>query len=272
MSDDEFRRTIYDHYDTSGRRMPWRETDDAYRILVSEIMLQQTQVERVRGAYDRFVARFPAVETLADAPLSDVLALWQGLGYNRRPISLHGCAREMVDHHGGRLPDTVDELLKLPGIGPATAGSLMAFVHGKAVPFIETNIRRVYLHFYFPDAQGVPDADLMPVVERTLDREDPRRWYYALMDYGVMLKKTSGNANRRSTAYKRQPRFEGSKRQIRGAIIRALTGAGSMSEAELLAALTQEGIVTPNERLASVAAELAREGFLRGDAEGWRIA
>ena len=159
-TDDEFREIIYGHYHESARGMPWRETDDPYHILVSEIMLQQTQVERVRSAYERFLARFPDIRTLAEAPLADVLALWQGLGYNRRARLLHACAGRIVRERGGKVPESFDELVDLPGIGPSTAGGLMAFAFRTGVPFIETNIRRVYLHFFFPDREGVPDSEL----------------------------------------------------------------------------------------------------------------
>ena len=260
-----FRRRIRAHYARHARTLPWRETRDPYAILVSEIMLQQTQVARVSGYYLPFLARFPDPATLAAAPLRAVLEQWSGLGYNRRALALQRAAAAVVRQHGGALPQDRDALLKLPGIGPATAGALLAFAFGRPAVFVETNIRRVFIDQFFPAAATVPDSALLPLVERTLDRRDPRRWYYALMDYGAALGRGGGNANRRSAHYARQSRFAGSRRELRGRVIRLLTERRRLALAEL-----QERC--GDERLAVVVAGLVAERFLERRGEVVSIA
>jgi A/G-specific adenine glycosylase len=217
-----FRRIMYDYFERFGRDFPWRRTTDPYRILISEIMLQQTQTERVIEKYREFIRVFPSIRALARAPLRAVLAVWQGLGYNRRGLLLHRMAQEIAVRYRGRIPDTPEELITLPGIGAATAGSIAVFAFNRPVIFIETNIRTVFLHFFFPQEERIPDEHLLPLIERTLDKKNPRRWYSALMDYGSMLKKSCPNPSRRSAHYQRQTPFEGSRRQIRGLIVRTL--------------------------------------------------
>jgi A/G-specific adenine glycosylase len=186
-------------------------------------MLQQTQVERVVDRYRHFLKAFPTVKALGEASLGAVLREWQGLGYNRRAKMLHACARRIMEDHNGRFPRTHAALVALPGIGHYTAAAVLAFAYNIPVPLIETNVRSVYIHHFFNDDTDIRDADIFTVVERTLDRDDPRTWYWALMDYGVHIKKTYGNPNSRSTHYVRQSSFTGSDRQIRGAILRSLT-------------------------------------------------
>ena len=260
MDHSEFRRLILDFYETYGRPMAWRETSDPYRIFVSEIMLQQTQVSRVTEKYPRFVQRFPSFSALAAAELKDVLAVWQGLGYNRRAKFLHQAAGLVVSRYEGVLPKEPQELVNLPGVGPNTAGSIAAFAYNEPVVFIETNIRRVFIHFFFQEAPEVHDRDILPLVEETLDREEPRRWYYALMDYGAMLAKWFPNANRRSVHYARQSPFENSNRQIRGRLLRALGEAGSLEAAELPSV-----VGFPAERVRAVLDALETEGFIQTD-------
>ncbi len=222
--EEKFVEVVWEYYARHGRRsLPWRKTKNAYRILVSEIMLQQTQVDRVLPKYTAFLKKFPSLTTLANASLGDVLREWQGLGYNRRAKMLHQCAQIVVREHKGRLPCTHSELMKLPGIGHYTAGAVMAFAYGESVPIIETNIRTVYIHHFFHDDTDVHDDDVQKYVAHTLHTENPREWYYALMDYGVFLKKTVGNQNSRSKHYSKQSTFKNSDRQIRGAILRLLS-------------------------------------------------
>ena len=137
---------------------------------------------------------------------------------------LHDCAKIVVREYDGATPKTIEELRVLPGVGSYTAGAVMAFAWNGAVPIIETNIRSVYLHHFFEDNYEVTDAELMPIIERTLERKSPREWYYALMDYGAFIKKMYGNPNSRSKHHMRQSSFKGSDREIRGAIIRTLAG------------------------------------------------
>ncbi len=209
--------------------MPWRETRDPYRILVSEFMLQQTQVERVMGKFGGFIDRFPDFRTLASAQLADVLSEWQGLGYNRRARGLHETAHAVIERFEGTLPSSPDILETFPGIGHTTARAIAAFAFGIPSAFIETNIRRVYIHFFFGGHDRVSDRDILPIADAALDRENPRDWHYALMDYGVMLGKTIPNPNTRSTRHRRQSPFEGSLRQVRGAVVRLLAHMGGQT-------------------------------------------
>lgn len=240
--EEKFIAIVHDHYKRHGRRgLPWRKTKDPYYILVSEIMLQQTQVDRVLPKYEVFLKRFGTVATLAKAPLGAVLGEWQGLGYNRRAKMLHESARRIIHDYGGVFPQDYNLLKGLPGIGPYTAGAIMAFAFNAPVPIIETNIRSVYLHHFYVDATEVSDRELLELVVRTLDTKNPRRWYAALMDYGSHIKKTYGNPNKKSKHYTRQSAFKGSDREIRGAILRHLVET-SATRVQLLKSLPFEGI------------------------------
>ncbi len=252
-----FRETIYRHYRVHKREMPWRQTHNPYHILVSEIMLQQTQVERVMGKYGEFLAKFPDFKTLAAAPWVEVLTVWQGLGYNRRALALKRLAQGVLENWGGALPTSMEDLRSLPGIGPATAGALLAFAFEQPVVFIETNIRRVFLHFFFADREGVTDREILPLVAETLDRRRVRDWYYALMDYGAKLKGDFPNPNRRSAHYARQSPFNGSNREVRGRILKTLLGETVSSVEELARAMG----ISPD-RTEAALAQLLAEGFV----------
>jgi A/G-specific adenine glycosylase len=268
---ENFRKIVRTHYKRFGRVFPWRETLDAYKITVSEIMLQQTGTERVVKKYPPFIEAFPSFESLAGAPLRDVLALWQGLGYNRRAKALKETALRVCRDHEGKLPEDRASLLALPGIGPGTAGSLAAFVYNKPSVFIETNIRRVFLHFFFAGKQNVHDREILPLVEDALDRKNPRLWYYALMDYGVYLKSLYPNPNRRSAHYAVQSRFENSNRQVRGRIIKALSGnrGGKRRGLSLAELMSETGFDAG--RVLSAAEELSAEGMVAEHEERYRI-
>lgn len=214
---------VWHYYKKHGRHtLPWRLTTDPYRILVSEVMLQQTQVSRVLPKYEAFIERFPTVVSLSQASLHDVLSLWQGLGYNRRAQLLWRAAIEITRDHGGVFPRTRELVNSLPGVGSYTAGAVMAFAYNEPYPIIETNIRTVIIHHFFATTEAVTEAQIVAVVEGALPSKRPREWYYALMDYGVYLKQTHGNLSRSSAVYKKQSPFKGSTRQVRAAIIRAL--------------------------------------------------
>jgi A/G-specific adenine glycosylase len=262
-----FRAKIMAHYRRHGRSMPWRETRDPYRILVSEVMLQQTQVARVRAKYEEFLAVFPDLAALAAAPLDRVLAAWQGLGYNRRALALHRAARILAADHRGVLPDDTAALVALPGIGAATAAAIRAFAFDAPVVFIETNIRRVFIHEFFPDRGEVADGELVPLVAAALDKRSPRAWYYALMDYGAALARRVPNPNRRSRSYARQSRFAGSDRQVRGAILRALVGGGALTAAGVARSAGFE-----SERVLRLLRDLEREGFVHRSGKRFGIA
>jgi A/G-specific adenine glycosylase len=262
-----FRSMVYAYYRDNPRPMVWRETDDPYCILVSEIMLQQTQVERVRVKYNEFLTAYPTVHELAAAPLSDVLRVWQGLGYNRRAMYLKRCSEEIVNQFAGKFPCTIDRLQSLPGIGPYTARAVAAFAFGEAEPMIETNIRTLFIHFFFHSREKVSDSEIMPLVAATLDRENPRHWYYALMDYGVMLKHTYPNPGRRSRHHTQQSRFEGSNRQLRSRMLREIMVTPGITSGKLLTMLAAD-----QEAVERNLEALQREGFLVKQGCGYRVA
>ena len=218
-----FRAQILAFYGHSGRSFAWRKTKNPYKILVSEIMLQQTQASRVTKKYPEFLRVFPTVKALAEAPLADVLAVWQGMGYNRRARYLREAAQKIIREHKGRMPKTEAGLRALPGIGHYTANAILAFAHNEPRVFIETNIRRVFIHYFFRDKQEVSDKEILILVEATLDTKNPREWYYALMDYGAELPKLAKkNSNIQSKHYAKQSKFKGSLRELRGKIVRRL--------------------------------------------------
>ncbi|MBL8030913.1 MAG: A/G-specific adenine glycosylase [Candidatus Doudnabacteria bacterium] len=252
-----FRKIVWDYYRKRGRRtLPWRNTRDSYKIFVSELMLQQTQVQRVSPKYAEFLKLFPSVQALATAPLSEALKAWQGLGYNRRAKFLHQLAQEVVKNYRGKLPATEAELLLLPGIGKATAAAMLAFAFNKPTTYLETNVRSVFLHHFFSDRQGVDDGELLPLIARAAEDQDPRTWNWALLDYGAYIKATHGNPNKKSKHYAKQSKFEGSNRQVRGAVLRLL-GDGGMKESDLVSAL---GLDT--ERVLKSVVGLLKEGLI----------
>ena len=266
-----FRAEVRAHHEAHRRDLPWRRTRDPYAILVSEFMLQQTQVVRVLEKYRLFLERFPTVEALAGAEMSDVLAVWSGLGYNRRALSLHRAAKIIAHEHRGRVPESLVELRRLPGVGAATAAAVSAFAFGRAEPFIETNIRAAFIHFFFQDLDGVADADILPLVEKTLDRDDPREWFYALMDYGAWVKKTYANPSRRSKHHAVQSPFCGSRRELRAQALQAvLTAVPAGADATAICGMLP-GPRRDMAELLSVLEDLAREGFLEKEGDVYRI-
>jgi A/G-specific adenine glycosylase len=241
---DRFRGIIYRHYQAHRRKMPWRQTQDQYKILVSEIMLQQTQVERVLDKYGEFLTHFPNFESLARAPWPEVLAAWQGLGYNRRALALKRLAQAVMAEWDGRLPHKEEDLRSLPGIGPATAGAILAFAFEKPVAFIETNIRRVFLHFFFAEQTGVTDREILPLVEETLDRERVREWYYAL-----------------------QSPFNGSNREVRSLILKTLLTEPAPSLENLAVTIGKSPA-----RTRTALSQLLAEGFVIREGTRLRLA
>ena len=233
----EFIDTVYSQGKLAYREMPWRGISDPYGVLVSEVMLQQTQVSRALGRWERFMERFPTVEALARASVGEVLEEWQGLGYNRRALSLKRACEQCLAETGGELPRTVDGLKKLPGIGPSTAAGVVAFAYNRPAVYLDTNVRTVFISELFPQAVQVRDRDLVPLVEDTCPEEDPRTWYYALLDYGVILKSQGVNPSRRSAQYARQSSFEGSHRQKRAEVLRAVLEQPGIARSELKARL-----------------------------------
>lgn len=254
------------------RDLAWRRTRDPYAVLVSEVMLQQTQVGRVLPSYERWLAEFPTFSALADAPLEPVLAAWQGLGYNRRALALKRAAEKVACEHGGVLPAEEVALRALPGIGPATAAGVLAFAFDRPAVYLETNVRSVVLHELLGDSDDVPDARVRAIVSAAMSeamRQDiaPRDWYYALLDYGAHLKRTLPNPSRRSRHHARQSRFEGSRRQLRAALLRSVLAQPGLT-AEEYAADRAPGAG----EVLDVLEELAAEGFLVREGERWAVA
>jgi A/G-specific adenine glycosylase len=262
-----FNEAVWDYYHDHGRHdLPWRSAEangsfDPYKITVSELMLQQTQVSRVIQKFRDFLNRFPNVETLASAELGDVLRVWQGLGYNRRAKFLWQTAQQVTAL--GSFPRACAELVRLPGIGANTAGAILVYAYNEPAVFVETNIRTVYIHHFMPDELDVPDKAVIELVAQTVDREHPREFYWALMDYGTHLKATVGNLNSASKHYARQSTFTGSRRQVRGLVLRALS-AGPHNAQELQAAITDK-------RLEGVIEDLVSEGLIRNRGDAYAL-
>ena len=249
-----FKKTVWNYYRKYRRDMPWRENITPYRIVVSEIMLQQTQANRVVGKFNSFIKRFPDFKGLAKASLQDVLKEWQGLGYNRRALNLHKLAQIVKD----KLPETYEGLLELPNIGPNTAGSILAFAFNIPHPFIETNIRTVYIHFFFKNRKGkVHDKKLIPIIAETLDTKNPREWYYALMDYGAYLKKTQTNPSRRSKHHVKQSKFKGSNRELRSNILKIILKKPQVFES-ITKHFPERSVISIDKNLR----DLQKEGFI----------
>lgn len=216
-----FRNEVWRYYREHGRHdLPWRETRDPYKILVSEVMLQQTQVPRALEKYKEFLTAFPTVYVLAQAKLVEVLRVWSGLGYNRRGKYLHDAAKMITKVYNGDLREAL--MHPLPGVGPYTRAAVRAFAYNEPHTMIETNIRTVFIHHFVKEGKSVSDKDLIPLIEAAAADQDPREWHWALMDYGSSLKKLHPNPSRRSAGYAKQSKFEGSLRQVRGAILREL--------------------------------------------------
>jgi A/G-specific adenine glycosylase len=262
----EFKTKIWSYYSANKRDFVWRENITPYRVFVSEVMLQQTQTQRVAQKFDPFLQAFPSFEALAAAPQAEVLRLWQGLGYNRRALGLYRSAQTIVAEHGGILPNDPETLQTLPGIGPATAASICAFAFNTPTVFIETNVRAVFLHHFFPHQGEISDKQLLPLVQEAVCKQDPRQWYYALMDYGVMLKKTLPNPSRKSKHHTTQSKFEGSERQIRGMILRLLTQDRTATFDQLC-----ESIDRDHDRIQRNLDALCKEGFVKNNEKFYHL-
>lgn len=251
------------------RDLPWRNTRDPYEIWLSEVMLQQTQVARVITKWTAWLERFPTVDALALASTAEVLEEWQGLGYNRRALALKRAAEEVSGSYGGVFPREVPTLIGLPGIGPATAAGIRAFAFDLPGIYLETNVRTVILHEFFPNEDQVSDKVVAPLVELTCPASDVRGWYYAMLDYGAHLKATIPNPSRRSKHHVKQSKFEGSHRQKRAFLLREVLGAAQgVDTHELQEALNREETRAGRDRVehetvVQIVDELCREGFIK---------
>jgi A/G-specific adenine glycosylase len=270
----------------SGRKhyrdLPWRTTRDSYAVLLSEVMLQQTQVARVAPKYLAWLEAFPTLAALAAAPLEPVLEAWQGLGYNRRAVALKRTAEQVCERHQCRLPADESELRLLPGIGPSTAAGVLVFAHDLPAVYLETNVRSVFLHELFADRVGVKDSEIEPLARLALGEAlsqgiGPRDWSLALLDHGAHLKQSLPNPSRRSAHHTRQSAFEGSRRQKRAWLLRAVIADAGLSAEEyasrLAAAEQGAGREAPSvEDVAEILGGLAAEGFLVREGDAWAVA
>lgn len=249
---------VWQYYAQHKRAMPWRSDPSPYHVWVSELMLQQTQVARVIPKFQSFVQRFPNVQALAAAPLSQVLSAWSGLGYNRRAKYLWQAARQVQS-----VPASYDALLALPGIGPNTAGAILAYAYNQPAVFVETNIRTVFIHHFYPTQAKVSDALIRQKVADTLPKHQVREWYWALMDYGTHLKATAGTKLDQVQGYKKQSRFEGSMRQVRGQVLKVLV-SGEHSLAKLRTQVADD-------RLPLVLTALVKEELIQQHGPNFRL-
>ena len=252
----KFQRTVWNFYRKHKRTLPWRETADPYKILISEVMLQQTQADRVVPYYQKWIKRFPSFASLATASFSEIYPLWQGLGYNRRALGLQKLAQEVTARYSGKLPEDIILLEKLPSIGPYTARAVSIFSRNRPIVCLETNIRRVFIHHFFERQEAVSDEEILPLLGEALPQKKSREWHWALMDYGAHLKGTVLNPNRRRKDYTVQSKFEGSVRQIRGMILKNLA-SGMMSKVQLAKSSGKA-----SQEIVPTLATLVKEGFL----------
>ncbi|MFX0037282.1 MAG: A/G-specific adenine glycosylase [Candidatus Hermodarchaeota archaeon] len=253
-----FQKFIYDYYKNHKRKFPFREKITPYNILISEIMLQQTQTSRVSEKFLKFIKKFPDFLSLSNASTEEVLKEWKGLGYNRRAIALKEIAQRVINDFNGELPDSIDTLQSFPQIGYNTASSILTFAFNIPTVFIETNVRRVYIFFFFPNKKKINDKEILPIVEKTIDKNNPREWYYALMDYGVMLKKKFPDLGRKSIHYKKQSAFEGSNRQIRGKILKMMIKNQVITKSKIIDKFKN----LSSGRINSILSQLEKEGFI----------
>jgi A/G-specific adenine glycosylase len=265
---DLFQKIIYDYYRNHKRKFPFREKITPYNVLVSEIMLQQTQTGRVSEKFLRFIDKFPDFKSLTLASVEEVLREWKGLGYNRRAIALKKIAEIVINEHNGKLPDSFKILKSFPQIGYNTASSIIAFAFNKPTFFIETNIRRVYIYFFFANKGKVKDPEIQPILEKTIDKKNPREWYYALMDYGVMLKKIHPEIHKKSAHYRKQTRFKGSTRQIRGKMLELLLKEKIMTFTEIF----QKFDNVAQKLIKKILNQLNKEGFIEINEQSIKLA
>jgi len=231
-----FQEKIMKWWNENARNLPWRCDSSPYNVLVSEVMLQQTQVNRVVPKYLEFLRQFPNIEDLASSDMKQLLQVWSGLGYNRRAVWLKDAARQLVDR--GEFPKTVEELSELKGIGPYTSRSILIFAFNKDLAAVDTNIRRVLIASGFADEE-MSSSQLQSVADDLLLKGRSRDWHNALMDYGSLVLTSSSTS---ISPQSKQTRFKGSTRQLRGAIIRILTNSETLSLNELISHLSSDNI------------------------------
>ncbi len=266
MTTSQFQKHIFDWYKKHRRDFPWRRTRDPYKILVSEIMLQQTQTSRVKEKYPLFVTTFPTFKTLAHAPLKRVLKTWQGMGYNRRALHIRRISEIVEKEWQGKLPSDPKSLEALPGIGHYTSRAVACFAFSRCEPFLDTNIRRVFIHFFFPRKKKVQDEEILKKITQVQPERNLREWYSALMDYGATQFSKTPNPNKKSVGWRRQTKFEGSKREIRSHIIKELLKT-KLTSSQLQVRLQKDKTI-----LKDILSELEKERLIKKRNSLWEIA
>ena len=281
MTHQEFQDTVWEWYKVNRRELPWRPPvgilgksaerqsaaaakwckTHAYEIFVSEIMLQQTQVDRVVPFHAAFINTLPDWQALADCPEPKLLRLWKGLGYNRRALNTKRAAKYVLEHHDGLLPQTREELQKIPNVGIYTSAALMNFVHGVPTALIETNVRTVFFHHFYKNRQEISDKEIMKKVTNTMKQTSPREWMYALMDYGSHLRASGIKITSKSKHYKKQSIFKGSEREVRGKILEILLNIPILTQG-LLEQHTGDALPNNEWNISKVVQDLINEGFL----------
>jgi len=260
-----FQDFIYSFYNRKKRDFPFRENITPYKVVVSEIMLQQTQTNRVAEKFVEFIKKFPDFKSLAQASIEELLSTWQGLGYNRRAIALKKIAERIMSEFNGNVPKDLNLLTSLPQIGHNTASSILSFAYNIPTYFIETNIRRVYIYFFFSGKSQIDDKEIMEIVKISVDKNNPRDWYYALMDFGTMLKKKHPELNKRSAHYRKQSKFDGSTRQVRGKILKLLLEK-PLSTKKIVNKINYE-----EKKVLEILNTLKKEGFIQKEQEKFFI-
>ncbi len=253
----EIQQTVLDWYAGNQRDLPWRQTHDPYKILVSEIMLQQTQVPRVIPKYEAFFERFPTISSLATATAADVIREWKGLGYNRRALNLQRAVRVVTTELNGVFPATVDGLQRLPGVGRYTAGAVMNFAFGIDTPAVDTNVR-LFIDVVVPTRKSRTDREYYELAELLAPNGKPHVWLHAVMDYTsaeLRSKRPKPVVKKKETE-----RFVGSNRYLRGQILDALRIAPATQD-NLFERIASK-IDVPRERFHSLLKALEQEGFV----------
>ncbi len=281
-----FQKKILSWYRKNGRHdLPWRPPQlsvrrdgsvDPYKILVSEVMLQQTQVDRVIPKFLSFMKIFPTPVALAGAGVRELLAEWKGLGYNRRALYLQRAAQKIAGEFKGVFPRDPACIETLPGVGHYTARAVSAFAFDAPHAFIETNIRRIFLHFFFPGKDSVPDEQILPLVDKSIWKRSPRVWYSALMDYGALAMRGIDNPNRRGKHYTRQSRFEGSRRYARAKVLDFIRiSKKPLTRRAIHAYMQCDPLLSPyqsEEAFFAILISLEADGFLMISRDGSKIA
>ena len=257
----QFQSKVLSFYKENRRDLPWRNTTDPYKILISELMLQQTQVSRVINYYDKWIKQWPTIDLLAQASRKDVLKAWMGLGYNTRGINLHRSAQKIVNDYNGDLLETMKNYKEIPGIGKYTSRAVQIFSTNADIVTVDTNIRRILIS-EFHLSEDVTDKELWQLAEQTLPTGRSREWHNALMDYGALFLTAKKTGIQPKT---KQSRFEGSDRQIRAQILRQLMEKTvSLSELQKIFEIEQN-------RLQQILDKMVKENIIFRDNNGFYL-